>query len=147
MTCSDLPNVCVSDRGRFTLFEEHDVSFTRYQSGFSLFSVSNVLSDDFTTFALDTLAQRGAIGVDNDLSFTVFVGLRALRFRFGITLGLTLAIAVEVSRSILREIVEGTIEWLEIRLVPERRDTVTTTRTQIAERVISATIRRRCGCL
>lgn len=143
MTCSDPPNVFVSDRGRFTFFEEHDVKFTPNQSGFGLFSVSNVRGNDFRTFAFDSLAQRGAVSVEDDLSFTAFVKLRALRLRFRIAL----AVAGEVSRTILREIVEGTVERRESRLVTEGSDAVTTTRTQIAERVIAALVRRRGGCL
>lgn len=152
-----MPHVFVSYSGPFTFFEEHDVNFTRDQSGFGLFSVSSVLANDFLPFAFDTLAPHGAVSVDYDLSFTAFVRLCTFRLRFRVLLALwlalplgfafTLAIAVEVSRSILCELVEGTIERLEIRLVAEGSDGVIAARTQIAESVIAALVCCCCGRL
>ena len=125
------------------------MNFTRNQRGFGPFSIPSVLANDFLAFAFDTLAPRGAVGVADDLALAVFVSLCALRLRFRLlnAFGLALAIAIEVSPSILCEIVKGTIERLEIRLVAERSDGVIAARAQIGECVIAACVGRCCGRL
>lgn len=107
----------------------------RNQSSFGSFSVTSVLGDDLLAFAFDTLSPLAAVGVDDALSFATFVTLHG-RFR------IALAVAVEVGRSVMREIVKGTMQRFEIHFVADGSDSVTAACAQIAERVIAVRIGR-----
>lgn len=112
----------------------------RNQSSFAPFSVTSVLGDHLLALAFDTLSPSAAVGVDDVLSFATFVTLHG-RFR------IALNVAVEVGRSVLREIVKGTMQRFEIGFVADGSDRVTAACPQIAESVIAVRIGRGDGGL